>query len=426
MDDRPADHAVEVRLRDYLAAELRQAELDFPTMPRPEWLPQRRRVALGLVAAAVAVLAFVILAPQFAGSPLGGAGGTPMGADGLPLSIDGEPVVRVADIAARPSDMSFLAGGTLVLDASSCNGETDPDCEEAWQLIAGPIDNPAAAFALQDVSTAKGFVRTSRAPTVARVRASAGEGGHTILVVEAIPWRQPTKGPIPADATPPEGGTPNDALVPDFVSAFGRDGVSIAGYIPKAYLVEGRTPVPGTPSNPPQPEPLPVYGEDLATLVGHMVPGVGFVALGSTASPAGPSASVAAASAGPSPVASVAPSPVPAASAGASLPPGIDCGRIAPAPCLEAIDLARAGHEADVATATRIVVDDTCPPPAVCDRTYPFDSIVVFVTVGGDTTGWYAFTVVGLEYGKPTHAERWWSEVPPHVVAILRAGESPP
>jgi hypothetical protein len=243
--------------------------------------------------------------------------------------------------------------------------------------------------------------------------------------VEAIAWRQPTKGPIPDSATPPEGGTPNDALVPDFVSAFGRDGVSIAGYIPKAFLLDGGTLTPGSPSNPPQPEPLPVYGEDLATLVGHMVPGVGFVALGSTASPAGPVASVAAASAGSSPAASVAPS-VPAPSAGASLPAGVDCGRIGPAPCLVAIDLARAGHEVEVAGATRIVVDDTCPPPALCDRRYPFDSIVVFVTAGADTTGWYSFHVMGLEYSEPTLVEAWVDEVPPHVVAMLRAGQPPP
>ena len=39
------------------------------------------------------------------------------------------------------------------------------------------------------------------------------------------------------------------------------------------------TVVPGTPANPPQPDPLPVYGEDLVTLVGHQVPGQGFVPL---------------------------------------------------------------------------------------------------------------------------------------------------
>ena len=89
-------------------------------------------------------------------------------------------------------------------------------------------------------------------------------------------------------------------------------------------------------------------------------------------------------------------------------------------PCAKAIALARAGHEAEVAGATRIVVDDTCPPPALCDRLYPFDSIVVFVTGGADTTGWYAFHVFGLKDNVPTKAARWPTEPPAHIVQRLR------
>ena len=125
----------------------------------------------------------------------------------------------------------------------------------------------------------------------------------------------------------------------------------------------------------------------------------------------------------------VAPSPSPESSpstsadavASGGVPPAFgDCGRIPPAACAQAIELARAGHEADLVGTTRIVVDDTCPPEALCDRKYPVDSIAVFVTAGGDTTGWYAFHVFGRDAMVPTKAERWRGEIPAHVVARLR------
>jgi hypothetical protein len=225
---------------------------------------------------------------------------------------------------------------------------------------------------------------------------------------------------VPENATPPEGGETNDALWPDFVSAYGRDGVTIAGYIPKRYLLGESTVLPGSPSNPPQPQPEPVYGEDLTTLVGHMVPGVGFVALGSTNVSGAPSVSFPSASVAPSPPASAPPASGDSASPG-MLPPAIaECGRVSPAACARAIVLARAGNEAEVAGATRIVVDDVCPPTVMCDRIYPFDSVVVFVTAGADTTGWYAFEVVGPDYDAPTKAQPWMADLPAHVVELLR------
>jgi hypothetical protein len=410
MADQPFEPATDPRLRDFLAGELRQAELDFPRLPRPEPLPaQRRHLSLGVLAAAVVILSFVVVGSLYFRGPSGLAGGTPLGADGLPVSIDGEPVVRGAQIGLQPTGDSFLAGGTLMLDTSPClpgSARAQLGCVEGWRLVDGPIADPSSAFVLDIFADAPGFVRTSGALTVARVHAwtsASGEVSREILMVEAIAWRQPTKGPIP------RGGDITDALVPDFVSALGRDGVSIAGYVPKGYLFEPFEITPGNPSNPPQSEPQPVYGEDLTTLVGHMMPGVGFVALGSEESPA-PTASVMPPSVGPS----VAPT-VPA--------DGVDCGRISSDACAEAIALARAiaraGQETDVSRATVIAVDDTCPPPSICDRKYPFDSIVVFAA-GGDTTGWYAFHVYGLQPDAPTTAERWWDEIPAHVVQRIR------
>jgi hypothetical protein len=418
-DVSPTGPAVEARLRDFLAAELRQAELDFPHLPRrnaqERRVERRGLVPLVLATAGLAVLAMVVIGPRFINRGTVGTGAIELGADGLPLAIGGEPVARGDEIAGRLPSGSFLAGGTLVLDTGMClsrSARAQLGCPEGWTLVAGPIENPSSVFTLDGAPAAPGFVRTSGAPTVARVHghvAASGAVSSEILVVESIVWREPTKGPIPDNASPPEGGAVNDALVPDFVRAWAGDGVTVAGYVPKRFLLGGGT-LPGSPSAPPQPEPAPVYADDLTTLVGHMVPGIGFVALGASAPPALPSPSVAP-SAAPSPR----PSPTPSTTGGVL----VDCGRISPEACATVIDLVRAGHEAEVTTATRIVMDDTCAPTVACDRKYPFDSIVVFVTAGGDTTGWYAFSVVGLVDNTPTTVKPWIGDIPDHVLRAL-------
>jgi hypothetical protein len=108
--------------------------------------------------------------------------------------------------------------------------------------------------------------------------------------------------------------------------------------------------------------------------------------------------------------------------------PGViaECGRIDRAACEQAIALARAGNEGDIVGTTLIVVDDTCPPATECDPHLPFDAIVVFVTAGGDTTGWYAYHVIGTGGPVAEKAERWLDEVPPHIVDRIRAALSTP
>jgi hypothetical protein len=125
------------------------------------------------------------------------------------------------------------------------------------------------------------------------------------------------------------------------------------------------------------------------------------------------------------------PPPVPASTPDAAeaspttteIAPGVlaDCGRIPVAVCERAIDLARHGNEGDIVGTTLVVVDDTCPPATECDPALPFDAIVVFVTTGGDTTGWYAYHVVATETSDPEKAERWQDEIPPHIVDRIRA-----
>jgi len=76
---------------------------------------------------------------------------------------------------------------------------------------------------------------------------------------------------------PPPGldGEVDASLAPDFIAVAGRDG-GIVGYVPKDYLFREPTTSVGRPTEPE----IPVYAEDLRTLLGHMVAGKGFVPLG--------------------------------------------------------------------------------------------------------------------------------------------------
>lgn len=87
----------------------------------------------------------------------------------------------------------------------------------------------------------------------------------------------PSKGPIP-EAAWSSSGELDMTLVPDYVSQLGPDGV-IVGYVSREAMIDpsggardalGR-PIAAT---------WPVYGEDLKTLVGYVVPDKGFVPVG--------------------------------------------------------------------------------------------------------------------------------------------------
>ena len=266
-------------------------------------------------------------------------------------------------------------------------------------------------FTLDGASAAPNFVRTSGAPTVIRV--GPPSQNPTVLAVDAIAWRQPTRGPMPDPATTPDGGI-NEALVPDFVSVWAADGVTIAGYVTKRDLLEGPDMTPGgTPSDPPQALPIPVYGDDLVTLVGHSVPGVGFVALGSTESPVPPSPSLVPASVGPSAQPSAEPS---------DEPPVVECGRIGPGAMREgdrprAGGRPRRGHGCVAGRRRRRVCADGGVRPRIRLRqprrcrsrrvpTRPAGSPI---------------QVTGREYDTPTDAKRSLDDIPAHIVALLTA-----
>ena len=67
--------------------------------------------------------------------------------------------------------------------------------------------------------------------------------------------------------------------VPDFIAYVGRTD-RIIGWIPKSFLLE-----PGRRCRGPQCDPIPVHADDLRTIIGHDVPGRGFVASGADPAP---------------------------------------------------------------------------------------------------------------------------------------------
>jgi hypothetical protein len=120
-----------------------------------------------------------------------------------------------------------------------------------------------------------------RIPGAVRAVSAVGLGVATIAVVTAVATgANPahTKGPIPDAAFRP--GQPLDlSLVPDFVPALDRNG-KMAGYVRKEALAEPASAIDAGRQSSPQ---VPVFGNDLATIVGYMVPDKGFVPLGTNA-----------------------------------------------------------------------------------------------------------------------------------------------
>lgn len=89
----------------------------------------------------------------------------------------------------------------------------------------------------------------------------------------------PSVGRIPNAAF--SGGHLNATLVPGYVPALNQQG-SVVGYVRKTDIL---APAPNSAGvvvspAPASTEPIPVYASTLDKVVGHMVPGVGYVALG--------------------------------------------------------------------------------------------------------------------------------------------------
>jgi hypothetical protein len=92
----------------------------------------------------------------------------------------------------------------------------------------------------------------------------------TVLLISSACSLGASRGTMPP---PDANGEVDPSAVPDFIAYVGRTD-RIIGWVPKSYLLE-----PGQHCRVPQ-CPIPVYADDLVTLIGHDVPGRGFVPLG--------------------------------------------------------------------------------------------------------------------------------------------------
>jgi hypothetical protein len=96
--------------------------------------------------------------------------------------------------------------------------------------------------------------------------------------------------------------------------------------------------------------------------------------------------------------------------------PAITC-RLSADACAKAIGLVRQSHPLDVAQAHAIVVADVCPPSVVCDRLYPFDSLVVLVPLAQARAAAIAFEVTGIN--GPERVEPFSQALPAHIAALV-------
>lgn len=102
----------------------------------------------------------------------------------------------------------------------------------------------------------------------------------------------------------------------------------------------------------------------------------------------------------------------------------IDCVGITTESCRQAIGLVGDTHPREVAEAMAIVVADVCAPDVLCDRRYPFDSIVVLVPPAGASWAQLAVKVVGID--GPERVEPRTGALPQHVEAHLPTPSMPP
>lgn len=96
--------------------------------------------------------------------------------------------------------------------------------------------------------------------------------------------------------------------------------------------------------------------------------------------------------------------------------PFIDCGRIASADCVAAIALVEA-VDPSIAEAFAIVMDDTCPPNAVCDRPFAFEAAVVVVPFHDQGLVQTAYRVAGVN--GPQFVAAWEGALPGHLLGRI-------
>jgi hypothetical protein len=87
--------------------------------------------------------------------------------------------------------------------------------------------------------------------------------------------------------------------------------------------------------------------------------------------------------------------------------------------CQEMFETVRGRFPAEVATASRIVIADTCPPRVLCDRATLYSAAAVVVPGDGDLDRLLALHVFGHQ-GQALDVEPWrFGPLPNHVANLL-------
>jgi hypothetical protein len=96
--------------------------------------------------------------------------------------------------------------------------------------------------------------------------------------------------------------------------------------------------------------------------------------------------------------------------------PAITCAEVPDPACSDAITLVTGAFSHDVGSASAMVVADTCPPAAECDRQSAIDLAVVIVPADPSRPV-NALHVFGTR--RPETIEPWPGDLPAHVKALL-------
>jgi hypothetical protein len=107
----------------------------------------------------------------------------------------------------------------------------------------------------------------------------------------------------------------------------------------------------------------------------------------------------------------------------ADLAPVVRCMHLGLEDCEGAVAIAREARPEAWDEALLVIVDDTCTPGADCDRLFPFDAVVVFVTQPGSLVGSTAVGVVGGT--GPEELNPYGGTVPGWVAEAVEAGLRP-
>lgn len=199
-----------------------------------------------------------------------------------PVAFEGEVDASAANIAAALDPHCFHSGvarrelliGALCDHDRECNFTHAESCpveyETCWQQIVRRENGLSVPCmdALYDAMSclAQASCDDARACSSANARADAvcnPNTPHRTMCPPLPDDREWSKGPLPEDAANDAGMLVDETRIPDFIPALdGRSG-EIAGYVRFCAIRAGGA--------------VPVYADDLTTLVGHMIPNRGFV-----------------------------------------------------------------------------------------------------------------------------------------------------